>query len=61
MSEVYNPESEAYRKLEALELDARRIKQKLDTADSEEEHHVLQRQLTEVEGEITNLRRHLRP
>ena len=61
MSEVYNPESDAYQKLESLELEARRIKRKVDVADSPDEREVLIRQLQETEDQIAGIKKRFRP
>lgn len=60
MSEVYNPESSAWEQIESLELEARRIKQKLDAADGQEERQVLGKQLKEIEHQVENIRKRLR-
>ncbi len=60
MSEVYNPESSAFERLEAFELEARHLRQKLDTA-SDSAREVIQRQLDEIEERISVIKRRLRP
>ena len=60
MSEVYNPESHAHEQIESLELEARRIKQRLDAAELQEDRQVLARQLKETEQQIENIRQRLR-
>jgi peptidoglycan hydrolase CwlO-like protein len=55
MSTVYNPESEIVAQIERLELEARDIRRKIDYVRNDNDRRVLNRQLKELEEEITNL------
>jgi peptidoglycan hydrolase CwlO-like protein len=55
MSTVYNPESEIAAQIERLELEARGIRRKIDYVRNDNDRRVLNRQLKELEEEITNL------
>ncbi len=61
MSDTYNPETKDYERLEALEIEARKIAQKRDQAATPEDRKVLERQLEEVEGQINTLKKRLKP
>ena len=60
MSEAYNPETELIAKLETLELEARQLAKKRDQAKSPDDRQVLERQLKEVENQITILKSKLK-
>ena len=55
MSTVYNPEAEVVAQIERLELEARDIRRKIDYVRNDNDRRVLNRQLKELEEEITNL------
>ncbi len=61
MSEVYNPESEAFKELESLEIEARELARKRGAAKSSAEKKVLERQLEEAHKRIEVLKRKLKP
>jgi len=61
MSEAYNPETKAYERLEALEIEARGIAKKRKDSENTNEQPILDRQLKEVEEEIAKLKRQLKP
>lgn len=61
MSEVYNPESEQYRELESLEVEARDLARRRNSAKSPQEREVLAKQLSETEKRIEALKRQLKP
>ena len=61
MSEVYNPESEAFKELESLELEARELAKNLEEAKSPEEKKVIERQLEEAAKRVELLKRKLKP
>jgi hypothetical protein len=60
MSEVYNPESSIYERLEALAVEARQLVHKRNEAASPEDRAVFERQLQEVETRVERLKRRLR-
>ena len=55
MSTVYNPEADITAQIERLELEARDIRRKIDYVRNDNDRRVLNRQLKELEEEITNL------
>jgi hypothetical protein len=59
MSTVYNPESETVAQIERLELEARDIRRKIEYVHNENDRRVLNRQLKELQEEITNLQARL--
>ena len=59
MSAVYNPEADTMAEIERLELEAKQIRRRLDTAHLEEDKRVLNRQITEIKDEITRLQARL--
>lgn len=61
MSEVYNPETKLYERLEALAVEARQLAHKRDAAADADDRAVLDQQLREVEERIAHLRRRLKP
>lgn len=60
MGEVYNPESQWLEQLESLELQARRLRQKLQDATVAPDQQVIERQLRETEEAIRAARRRLK-
>jgi hypothetical protein len=60
MSEVYNPETLLRQRIEALEIEARTLVSKRDTAPANDDRQVLERMLGEIEARVTSLRRMLR-
>ena len=61
MSEVYNPESESFKQLQALELEARQLAKKRDDAQSDGDRQILDKQLKEVESQVDLLKKKIRP
>ena len=61
MSETYNPETKTFERLEALEIEARGIAKKRDAAENADERQMLDRQLKEVEDEIDQIKKQLKP
>ena len=61
MSEVYNPEAEMFKQLEALNLKARQLATKRDEAGDDSDRKIITQQLQEVEAEIEVLKKKLRP
>ncbi len=59
MSTVYNPESEMVAQIERLEIEARDIRRKIDYVHNENDRRVLNRQLKELQEEITLLQARL--
>jgi hypothetical protein len=59
MSTVYNPEAETMAQIERLELEARDIRRKIEYVHNENDRRVLNRQLKELQEEITNLQARL--
>ena len=59
MSQVYNPESDTVAEIERLELEARNIRRRVEHARNAEDKRVLNRQLTELKGQIEFLRARL--
>lgn len=60
MSEAYNPETSLYEQLASLEIQAKEIARKRDSA-SGEDRTVLDKQLKEVETQVTAIKRRLKP
>ena len=56
MSTVYNPESDTIAQIERLELEARDIRKRSESARSAEDQRVLNHQLEEIKDQITFLR-----
>lgn len=56
MSAVYNPESEAIARIEALEFEARDLRRKIEHAHSPADKRALNRQLADVKDEMQFLR-----
>lgn len=56
MSTVYNPEADVMAQIESLELEAREIRRKIEHASGHEDKRVLNRQLKELEEQVTYLR-----
>jgi hypothetical protein len=61
LSEVYNPETQVFERLEALEVEARELARKRDAAATPQDRQVIGRQLQEVEAQIDALKRKLKP
>lgn len=59
MSSVYNPEADVMAEIERLELEARDIRRRVEHTRNEQDKQVLNRQLTEVEQQVENLRKRL--
>jgi peptidoglycan hydrolase CwlO-like protein len=55
MSTIYNPEADIAARIESLEIEARDMRRKIEHAQNENDRRVLNRQLKEIEEEITNL------
>lgn len=60
MSDIYNPETETYEQLEALTVEARRLKQLGEQATSSKDRETLDRQRHEVERQIELLKQKIR-
>jgi hypothetical protein len=56
VSAVYNPEADTIARIEALELEARDIRRKIEHIVSQADQKVLNRQLKEIQDEIEFLR-----
>ena len=52
MSTVYNPEAETIARVEALELEVRDVRRKIEHAHSEADKRVLNKQISELRDEI---------
>ena len=59
MSTVYNPEAETMAEIERLELEAREIRRRLDSARNDDDKRVLSQQLKETEQQVSVLRQRL--
>lgn len=59
MSAVYNPEADTIARLEALELEARELRRKVEHAPTVADKKVLNRQIAELKDEIQFLRNRL--
>jgi hypothetical protein len=57
MSVVYNPEAEIIARIEALELEAREVRRRIEHAHNNADKKVLNRQLAELEAEIQFLQK----
>jgi len=57
MSEAYNPESVLYEQLEVLKLKLRTLAQKRDAATNNKDRDILERQLKEMEAQITTIKK----
>ncbi len=55
MSQVYNPEAELMQDIERLALEARDIRRRIESARTPQDRRVLNRQLHEIEEQITIL------
>lgn len=53
MSQVYNPETERMAQIERLELEARNIRRRIEHVHSEQDRRVLNKQLHELEEQIS--------
>ena len=59
MSQVYNPESDLMEEIERLELEARGLRRKIEHLINEQDRRVMNRQLHELESEISRLQSRL--
>ena len=59
MSVVYNPEADTIARIEALELEARDIRRRIEHAHTSGDKKVLNKQLNELKDEIQFLRNRL--
>ena len=59
MSAVYNPEADTIARIEALELEARELRRKLEHAHTPTDKKVINKQMGELKDEITFLRKRL--
>jgi hypothetical protein len=59
VSAVYNPEADTIERIEALELEARDVRRKIEHAASLTDKKVLNKQLNEIKDEIQFLRNRL--
>ncbi len=59
MSAVYNPESDMVAEIERLDLEARDVRRRIERARNEEDRRVLDRQLKEIQDEVTRLQARL--
>jgi hypothetical protein len=59
MSKVYNPEADVVAEIERLELEARRIRERIERVTSDTDRRVLNKQLQELAEEIEVLRSRL--
>jgi uncharacterized protein (UPF0335 family) len=55
MSTVYNPEAQMIEEIERLEFEARNIRRKIEHVTNESDRRVMNRQLRELDEEITLL------
>jgi predicted nucleic acid-binding Zn-ribbon protein len=59
MSQVYNPESDLMEQIERLELEARDLRRKIEHLVNEQDRRVMNRQLQELEEQVTRLQSRL--
>lgn len=59
MSQVYNPEAGLIEEIERLALEARDIRRRIESARTPQDRKVMNKQLQELEDEITNLQTRL--
>ena len=59
MSEVYNPESDLMAEIERLELEARDLRRKIEHLANEQDRRVMNRQLQELEEQVSHLQSRL--
>ena len=59
MSQVYNPESDLMEEIERLELEARGLRRKIEHLANEQDRRVMNRQLHELEEQISRLQSRL--
>lgn len=59
MSAVYNPEADMIAEIERLEIEARKLRKRLEQAKNENDKRALTQQLKETEESITALRSRL--
>ena len=59
MSQVYNPESDLMEEIERLELEARDLRRKIEHLVNEQDKRVMNRQLHELEEQVSRLQSRL--
>ncbi len=59
MSQVYNPESDVMEQIERLELEAREVRRKIEHLANEQDRRVMNRQLSELEEQVSHLQARL--
>ena len=59
MSQVYNPESELMAEIERLELEARDLRRKIEHLANAQDRRVMNRQLQELEEQVSRLQSRL--
>ena len=59
MSQVYNPESELMEQIERLELEARDLRRKIEHLVNAQDRRVMNRQLQELEEQVSRLQSRL--
>jgi len=59
MSQVYNPESDLMAEIERLELEARDLRRKIEHLVNEQDRRVMNRQLQELEEQVSRLQSRL--
>ena len=59
MSQVYNPESDLMEQIERLELEARDLRRKIEHLVNEQDRRVMNRQLQELEEQVSRLQSRL--
>ena len=59
MSQVYNPESAIIEEIERLALEARDVRRRIESARTPQDRKVMNRQLAELEEQISNLQNRL--
>jgi predicted nuclease with TOPRIM domain len=59
MSQVYNPESDLMEEIERLELEARDLRRKIEHLVNEQDRRVMNRQLQELEEQVSRLQSRL--
>jgi predicted nucleic acid-binding Zn-ribbon protein len=59
MSQIYNPESDLMAEIERLELEARDLRRKIEHLVNEQDRRVRNRQLQELEEQISRLQSRL--
>lgn len=59
MSAVYNPEADTMAEIERMELEARDLRRRIESARNDEDRRVLQRQFDELKTDISRLQAQL--